>query len=397
MTRIVACGLPDGTAVKLAALVTSFGDASTLVVARTAQDGMAMLAGCVAEGHPAALLASMASREAELLLRRVDKELPNVTRFAIARGLPDSPESMNHAAHAHRMLSESASPERWMDLMRRTCALRAQLSAPAVRRLVNSLKSLPAVPRAYWALMDALSSNHTNAGDIAQIVQTEPSMAIRVLQIANSAFFGSGRQVTTIEHAVRYLGTDLLRGLVLMSHVCGCCDTGGASRHLSLEQFQDFSLRVARVARALPSHRRVADEAYTAGLLLDIGRLALSLAAPEEFEEIHRRVAQGEPHLHIVERDVLGVSHAEVGASLLAGWGLPWPLVEAIAFHHTPSALGSTNDCEVLAVVHAADALLGIAHSEPDDQLDVDFLTRAGWSGELARCRELAQKEVAGT
>ncbi|MFO0612809.1 MAG: HDOD domain-containing protein [Polyangiaceae bacterium] len=392
MAMIIACGLRDTAATQLAELAGRKGDASTFVAAGSADAALALATSPAIDGRPVALISAIGTYEGEKLLRRAGKESPGLTRFAVAAGVADPA----NAVQAHRTLGESQSAAEWMDVIGRTCELRARLAAPATRRLVESVASLPAVPRAYWALMDALSNDDSTAADIAAIVQTEPSMAIRVLQIANSAFFGAGRQVRTIEAAVRYLGTNLLRGLILMIHVCGCCESNGpTNRNLSLEQFQDFSLRVARLARAMPAGRKIADEAYTAGLMLDIGRLALSLSAAEQFDEIHSRMAQGAPHLHVVEREVLGVSHAEVGASLLAGWGLPWPLVEAIAFHHSPSALGSTRDCEILAVVHAADALLGIAHGESEDQLDVDFLTRAGWGGELDRCRALAQKEAA--
>ncbi|MEO8482061.1 MAG: HDOD domain-containing protein, partial [Acidobacteriota bacterium] len=156
---------------------------------------------------------------------------------------------------------------------------------------------------------------------------------------------------------------------------------------LSVDLLQEHSLMTARLAKRLVVNQRVADDAFTAGLLHDIGQIVLSVSMPDRYAEVLRTSRQRP--LHEAEQEQLGVSHAEVGAYLLGVWGLPFSVVEAVAYHHRPSAV-EAGDREVLAAVHVADTLVeaGDAAGSPTVGVDLAFLEASGWASALPKARE---------
>ena len=211
-------------------------------------------------------------------------------------------------------------------------------------------------------------------------------MAAKVLQLVNSAYFGLAQRVTSVAQAMVYLGADTMKGLVLTSQVFALAERRQLPG-LSVDALQEHSLMTARLAKRLVVNQRVADDAFTAGLLHDIGQIALSVSMPETYAEILR--TSRERPLHEAERERLGVSHAEVGAYLLGVWGLPFSVVEAVAYHHRPGAV-EAGDREVLAAVHVADSLVeaGDSATSATAGVDVAFLEASGWTSALPKARE---------
>ncbi len=245
--------------------------------------------------------------------------------------------------------------------------------------LVSSLKKLPSLPTSYDELTRALSDPDVHVQRIAGIIERDPVLALKVLQITNSAFFGTARRISSIADAITRLGTTMVRTLVLSTFVFDRMKPD--PRVLSTEQFQAASLLVARTARRFA--RTDADAAFTAGLLADIGKLVLAVLMPEKLLEIVHRLAETTASPESVETEILGTSHAELGAFLLDRWNLPFSIVQAVAHHHHPSTALATNP-SLLAYVHAADAIVGIELcGDPQTRLDVGFLASCGLMGEL--------------
>jgi HD-like signal output (HDOD) protein len=254
-------------------------------------------------------------------------------------------------------------------------SVQALIGAEPVRRLVGNLESLPCLPGSYWELMEALRRGAALA-DLSAIIQADPSMSLRVLQLVNSAIFGRTRRVATVQQAVSILGTELLRGLMLTANVFTAFEKTKAYG-FSPEQFQAYSVRVARLAQQFGRPLGLAEDAFTAGILLDVGKLAIAVQAPEQFGEIVARSFADRVLEQDVEREILGATHAAIGGQVLTNWGIPFSVVECVTLHHHPSASSSTS--ELLGVVHAADSLLGIATcGEPESVLDRAYLERVG-------------------
>jgi len=173
----------------------------------------------------------------------------------------------------------------------RAVDLQQILTQERLRSLIGDLRRLPSVPRTYWDLVDAASRPTTGLSEIARIVQCDPAMSLKVLQLVNSAFFGLAQRVTSIQKAVSYLGLDLLKGIVLTAHTFAAFDTMGVES-FSIEQFQLCSIRVARLAQKFVPDRMLAEEIFTSALLHDIGELVLAVVEPEKSAAVTERVAK---------------------------------------------------------------------------------------------------------
>jgi len=157
---------------------------------------------------------------------------------------------------------------------------------------------------------------------------------------------------------------------------------------------QQTSILTARLAKQILRDPKEAETAFTAGLVLGVGTIILALTMPQRFAEIARRIRETRAPAHVVERELFGATHAEVGGYLLGVWGLPLPIVEAVAYHHSlPVAQRGRMDAAL--AVHVGDALAGPALSgDVCVDIDVAALEAAGVSHELPRWRDLAAREA---
>lgn len=279
-------------------------------------------------------------------------------------------------------------------MLDRTHALHKLLTNEDVRELVSAVDQLPSLPTTHLALMQAAARPNSTVQEITDIIQSDPAMSVKVLQLVNSSLFGQSSRVSSVSQAVSILGVGLLKGLTASAHVFSALDAS-STKVLSVERSQLYAMRVARIAQAMASTKQRQDEAFTAGLLHNIGEIVLAVKRPDEFFDVIQRCAETNEWRISVERELLGVTHPEVGAQLLTNWGIPFPIVEVAAFHHEPRRVAG-GDVEVLAVVHTADALAGILTcGDPEDMLDVQFLERAGLVQNLPRWRQLVEDQVA--
>ncbi len=260
--------------------------------------------------------------------------------------------------------------------------------------VVGALGELPSVPETYWELSRVTAKPNCTVAEVAAIVQSDPALSVKVLQMVNSAFFGLSRRVSSITQAVSYLGLELLKGLVLNAHVFAAIDAS-QTKGFSLERFQLYSVRSARLARMFAGESKLGDEAFTAAIVHDIGELVLAMQHPDKYAQVVAQSLESGRAADELEREIIGASHAEAGAVTLASCGIPFAVVECVAFHHHPSIVAG-GPREVLAAVHAADALIGILTcGDPESRLDLGFLENAGVAHRLEEWRKWTEEEVA--
>jgi HD-like signal output (HDOD) protein len=329
------------------------------------------------------------------LLQRVKEQQPGIARIILS-GHADRDVLARALSVAHQFLSKPCDVGLLRDIIERVCGLKGLLEDESIRRAIGRIDRLPSVPRVYAELTQAMGRADAGAAQLADIVETDPAMSVKILQIVNSAYFGTAQRTSSIRQAVAYLGVELLRNLALTAHVFGVVD-GTEVDGFSLKRLQRHSLRAARLARLfLLNDPKLGEEAFTAGLMHDVGRIVVATSLPEHHREVLRAARETGRPVRIVEREVVGTGHAEIGAYLLGVWGLPFPVVEAVAFHHDPGRLAH-GDCRVVAAVHVADALAKEGcvgreegESQGDDAPDLAFLERAGLATDLARWRAIA-------
>jgi HD-like signal output (HDOD) protein len=222
-------------------------------------------------------------------------------------------------------------------------------------------------------------------------------MTAKVLQLVNSAFFGLLQKITTVRAAVGHLGLDVLKQLVLSVEVFRTFHPKRRIEGFNLEALQNHSRLAAGIASRLPAKRRVSAEAVVAALLHDTGKLVLAAHVPEQFEQVLQQAHRENRSLLAVEHEITGTGHAEIGAYLLALWGLPMPIVDAVCRHHRPErALDAEPGLDVLAVTHIADGLAyelvkdTACEADGEGLLNLDYLAALGVAEELPGWRQLA-------
>ncbi len=220
-----------------------------------------------------------------------------------------------------------------------------------VEDLLSQTHRLPNVPQAVRQLIQQLNNPDADYAEIAAKVSEDQTLSLRVLRMVNSAHFGLSRKVSSIDDAVVMMGMDRLKTLVIASGLAGSVsDVEG----MNLQQFWDESFRVAIVANYLAERTDQvnADIAFTAGLIHNIGRLLLHLAAPEKAMAIQQLIEESGSSRSEAEMKILGFTTPQAGQALMDMWKFPPELGEAIAQHKNPH--GFEEPSYIAAVINLA-------------------------------------------
>jgi HD-like signal output (HDOD) protein len=223
-------------------------------------------------------------------------------------------------------------------------------------------------------------------------------MTAKVLQMANSAFFGLYRYVASPAEAAVYLGVDTIRALTLSTSVFSVFQQTGMAR-VFVEDLQRHSIATGMVASAIAKSenapKKVCDTCLVGGTLHDVGKLILATECPEEYGHVLAAVGIGGLDCHDVERQTLGATHADVGAYLLWLWGLPDPVCSAVAFHHRPAESSEAAFTGTTAI-HVADALEHEMSSPVKGScridLDTQHLAKLGLAHRLPEWRQICSR-----
>ncbi len=332
------------------------------------------------------------------LLQLVRMRHPETARIMLT-GQVKKDQTYEAVGLVHQFLAKPCPPEELQCAIDRALHLRALLDDHTLRGVVSRMRALPSQPDVYTRLMRAVRSEDVGMDDIAAIVEENPSVAARVLQLVNSAFFGLPRPTASIKEAVVFIGTKTLRTLVLSVEAFRDLEMGAGTAGLSTDALQEHAVTTARfAAEMVPAADREA--AYSAGLLHSIGVLVLGSQLPEEWDRIVNEARQEQRSLLDVERLVLGVDHGQIAAALLSLWGLPHDVIEGVAQHLHPAPVSGFGG-RLVAVTHVASRLadelkgpylIGI----PGTPIDHDYLRADGSESALEDWRYLAEQMIEG-
>lgn len=300
------------------------------------------------------------------LMGRVAQERPDTVRVLLVSGF-DGALMGQCTGLVHQVLSKPVNPEQFRALVSNAIQLGSRLVDGDLRRTVARVECLPSLPRLYRELRDALEDEGIDAKRIGDILQVDIGMTAKILRVVNSALFGLRRAVATPQEAVSFLGVDTIKALVLTHGVFDQTGTLGC-RMVTLEDVWNHTLNVAKGARAIAAMeglgREEALEAFTGGMLHDVGILVLAKNFPHRYDRVVLRAEAERVAVVVAEKREFGVTHAEVGAYLLGLWGLSSGILEAVSLHHHPSVL-RTRRMTPLMAIHAADYLCGTKGAHP--------------------------------
>jgi HD-like signal output (HDOD) protein len=300
---------------------------------------------------------SMPGMDGAQLLHAISERWPATIRIALS-GTSAVEQKLRLLPLAHQFLSKPCRPEQLEDAVARSLQLRDELTHPSVLGIVGRIRRLPARPQVFARLQVVMAKPDATARDVARVIAADTALTVKVLQIANSAFFRRARRISNIEQAVLYLGFQTVRNLVLCAEVFSRWPSRMRHAAVDLEDLQLHAQRTAAVAQAITAGTQHADDTVLAALLHDIGYWILIQECPRELEQAIEFALAAEVPLPQAEYEILGASHAEIGAYLLAIWGLPYAVVEAVAHHHRPTRVKSTG-LDSLAALAVAMALTG--------------------------------------
>ena len=315
------------------------------------------------------------------VLRQAQKLYPQTIRMILS-GQSSHRALFEFIGLCHQYLSKPCDVAELKAKVTNAVRLRDLLTNPAVKSAVSGICAIPSLPALYQEITLELATPEPSLARVSQIIAKDAGMTAKVLQLTNSALLGVRFQVSDPLQAVSLLGLELIRALVITIHIFAPFEKLKFDE-LDISQLQKHLLATAKLSRAIAqsenASKQIRDDTFTAGLLHDVGKLVLASAMPQVYGEILREVKSGKPLVE-AERERLNCSHSEVGAYLAAIWGLPNPIVEAIAWHHNPTAIGNTPFCPLVAV-HAADRLVSatpFAHFPDAVTPDAEFLARLG-------------------
>lgn len=230
-----------------------------------------------------------------------------------------------------------------------------------MRTVIGGIHNLPTPPIVFTQIQKVLNNPNTSAYDIASILQEDPAISAKVLKLTNSAYYGLTRTIESVKQAVVIIGLDAVKNLVLSASVFEMF----ADDQIDAE-FQDFfwrhSLATAFAARLLAHSLKgkngfSAETGFSAGLLHDIGKMVISVYMPDDNRKIKEaRAERSDTPVHVLEDDIMGYNHAQIGGFLGENWTLPAQLLDAIRYHHQPQ-LTEDPDNPVPAQIHLANYL----------------------------------------
>ncbi|GJL77117.1 MAG: HD family phosphohydrolase [Nitrospinaceae bacterium] len=225
-----------------------------------------------------------------------------------------------------------------------------------IESILNQSNQASSLPPLFNKINDAVEDPECSFMEIARLISGDSVLSAHLLKLANSSFFGFPSQIETITHAVTVIGMAQIRDLVLAMTVTdrfkNICP-----KLIDMQAFWFHSVACGLAARVIATFRHEAnvERYYVLGMFHDLGRLIFLLQFGESVQEIFAQVKEAKKSLPLLERDIIGCDHAELGGGLLKKWGLPESLSEAVSFHSSP-ARASQYAMET-AILHIADII----------------------------------------
>ncbi|MGD1985046.1 MAG: response regulator [Desulfobacterales bacterium] len=336
------------------------------------------------------------------LLAEVKQRHPQLVRIILS-GQVEQETTFKSVQLAHQSLSKPCDADILKHTLNKLFGLRNLLEDESIKRIVSQTETLPSLPAIYSEVINELQSSDPSVKKVGDIIAADLAMTAKILQVVNSAFFGLVRKISNPKEAVMLLGTETIKALVLSVKIFSEFNQKKLS-WFNFDALFNHSMSVSMFAQTISKEERLdkylINNALMAGMFHDLGKLILVANFQESYQKILIEARQNKRSLWELENDMFGTSHAEIGAYLMGLWGVDYPVIEAIAFHHCPGkSLASSTG--LLTAVHFGDAYDRLKNDDNGcgelKQLDRGYLEYLGVGHRIddwqLMCKDLAERK----
>ncbi|MDA8164725.1 MAG: HDOD domain-containing protein [Desulfobacteraceae bacterium] len=228
------------------------------------------------------------------------------------------------------------------------------------RRALREIKNLPTLPGIVVKLSQMAEDPDTTTEQMGRVISKDHILAAKLLKLVNSSFYGFPQRISSLNTAIILLGFNVIKSLIISASIFEVMEDQDV-------ELWEHSLGCALISNVLAKRLGLKDpeEISTAGLIHDIGKVAIKMELPREYEQIRQLVRERRISTIDAEREVLGLDHAEAGGWLTRSWNLPDKLAEPVACHHDPR-LAKEHQLAA-AIIHFSNIMirgLGYGHGE---------------------------------
>jgi HD-like signal output (HDOD) protein len=320
------------------------------------------------------------------VLSRITQDHPHLSR--LVRCNDDQAEDLRRLVpDAQEAVLKHMTNEEFFALLERTTAMAMGELGQRVIKALGPVSALPALPANYQQIQRIINDPNGSVRRVAGVISQDIGLTTKVLQVVNSPVYGSRSPITDVVHAATLLGMRGIRDLALTIEVFGFFSAKLPMGGVTVEDLYNDSVQVAALAHRIGKIH--AEDAYTAALLHQIGRLILMTKLPDPYQDaLELHTEQGVP-LRDAQRTAIGIDQDETTAYLLNLWGLPQRVIEAVAFYDAPALVPHTS-VDVVDILHAAVALMSEHEGEETLVLDETHLEILGASELIEDWRKTA-------
>jgi HD-like signal output (HDOD) protein/CheY-like chemotaxis protein len=317
------------------------------------------------------------------LLDQFMQRQPSAHRLVLS-DVSDTENTVKCMGKPHHHLLKPFGVRTLLNALDQAFAHEVWLPSQAVHGLIAQMRQMPSPPTTYFKVVEEIQSPHASLEKIGELIAEDPAITAKVLQLANSAVFGLELQVSQPLEAIAYIGLETTKALVLLTHTVSSFDKAKLPG-FSVEELWRHSVSVGQTAQKIALMEKggleVAEQAFAAGLLHDLGKLILCANLPGLFGKTLALAREERCNFWDAEIQLFpNAGHAELAGCILGIWGLPRPIVEAVALHHAPRQLAGPG-FHPLTAVHAADIL--DHEMRPDRSVLIPTPIHAGYLAEL--------------
>ena len=228
------------------------------------------------------------------------------------------------------------------------------MSPELSQKLATAVDSMPAFPKSVQKILELTRDVNSTPKDLVEVIDKDPVVTVKILKVVNSAYYSLPRQITSIGHAVVYLGFNTIKNLALSIAAIGIMPKQNSSG-FDVQQYLLHSLATAGLAKHLATRVQDADpmDCFIAGLLHDFGKVVFAQFMPEQFKRALQKCQALGTSLHAALQEEIGVDHVVVGAMLVEKWRFAPHLIETIRYQH-PS---NFKDTDMIACVFGANQI----------------------------------------